>query len=82
MYLGKVHLIATPFYLQASANEPRGGTSDAGSLIDLELTPSAPAGAVPSGFPEADPVASTSAARSPGAPAPGVPNALTGQSLL
>ncbi|CAL5223383.1 g5891 [Coccomyxa viridis] len=55
---------------QASANEPRGGTSDAGSLIDLELTPSAPAGAVPSGFPEADPVASTSAARSPGAPAP------------
>lgn len=65
--------------LQASANEPRGGTSDAGSLIDLELAPSAPAGAVSSAFPEASPAANTAAARSPGAPSPGRSITLLGE---
>lgn len=58
-------------HAQALAMEPRGGTSDAGSLIDLELSPSVPAGPGPSAFPDLGYAASTGPAPSTGAAAAG-----------
>ena len=56
--------------VQQPADEPRHSTSDAGTLMDLESSPSAPTGTGGSGFPDVGPAATGGA--------PGMPSASAG----
>ena len=55
--------------MQQPATEPRGSMSDAGILMDLDSSPSAPAGTGASGFPDQGPAATAGASGMPSAAA-------------